>query len=292
MAIRKLLRKLLRKLEALGSLDPVAARVSKVVSAVTGATPVKNALMGTWLGHPLHPLLTDLPIGSWASAAVLDLAGGRRAQPGADALVAFGVAASVPTVAAGAADWNDYNDDRVRRVGLVHATLNSVALACHVASLLDRRKGKRARGRMWSYAGLGALAGGGYLGGHLAYRLASGVDRTTFDDGPHDWVEVGGEEALADGQPHATEAEGVPVVLVRREGAVRALAATCSHMGGPLAEGDLVGNCIRCPWHGSVFRLEDGSVVRGPACAPQPSFETRVDEGRVWVRAAHRPKAV
>ena len=286
-----IVRRLLRKLEALRALDPVAAVVSRGVTAVTGPTPVKNLLTGKWLGHPAHPLLTDLPIGAWAGAALLDVTGGRRAASSADALVAVGIAASIPTVATGAADWADYNDDRVRRVGLVHALFNSVALGCHLASLVSRRRGNRARGRTLSYAGVGALLAGGYLGGHLAYGLASGVDRTTFDGGPDDWVDVIDEQTLADGEPHGVEGEGVPVVIVRRDGMVHALAATCSHMGGPLAEGDLEGDCIRCPWHGSVFALQDGSVVRGPATAPQPPFEARIQDGRVLVRAAHRPNA-
>lgn len=284
-----LLRPLLRKLEAWAGADPLAGSVAKVVSAMTGPTPVKNALTGSWLGHPLHPLLTDLPIGAWTGAAVLDLTGGRRAGPSADALVAFGVAAAFPTALSGAADWADYNDDRVRRVGLVHAVANSLALGLHVASLVSRRRGHRARGRALSMAGMGAVAAGGYLGGHLAYGLASGVDRTAFDEGPYEWVEVVEEAALDDGRPHTVDAGGVPVVLVRGERVVHALAATCSHMGGPLGEGDVDGECITCPWHGSTFRLDDGSVTRGPATAPQPLFETRVSQGRVSVRAVHRP---
>ena len=286
-----LVRSLLRKLESLRALDPVASKVSEAVTRVTGPTPAKNLLTGAWLGHPVHPLLTDLPIGAWTCATLLDLTGGRRTQPGADALVAFGIAAAVPTVFTGAADWADYDDDRVRRVGVVHALANTVALGCQVASLLARRRGRRSRAVALSCAGAGALAAGGYLGGHLAYGLASGVDRTTFADGPDDWVDVVDEAALVEGRLHAAKAGGVPLVLVRHGGAVRALAATCSHMGGPLAEGDLEDGCVRCPWHGSVFAVDDGSVVRGPATAPQPAFETRVEQGRVSVRAAHRPNA-
>jgi nitrite reductase/ring-hydroxylating ferredoxin subunit/uncharacterized membrane protein len=284
-------RSLLRKLEAWSGLDPVAGAVAKGVTALTNPTPVKNLLTGTWLGHPLHPLLTDLPIGAWTGAAVLDLTGGKRARTSADALVAFGIAAAIPTAASGAADWGDYNDDRVRRVGLVHAVANSVSLGFQVASLVSRRRGNRARGRALSMAGLGAMAAGGYLGGHLAYGLASGVDRTTFQDGPDQWVDVLDEAALQDSKAHTVVADGVPVVLVRQGGVIHALAATCSHMGGPLGDGDVEDGCIRCPWHASTFRLDDGSVVRGPATAPQPPFETRVAAGRVSVRAGHRPSA-
>lgn len=284
-------RPLLNKLETWSAIDPVAGKVADLVNAVTEPTPVKNLLTGTWLGHPLHPLLTDLPIGAWTAAALLDLAGGKRSRSSADALVPFGIAAAVPTAASGATDWSDYNDTRVRRVGLVHAAANSTALALHVASLLSRRRGHRTRGTALSLAGMGVMVVGGYLGGHLAYGVASGVDRTTFQDGPDDWVDVLGEDALTDDAPHTVGAGGVPVVLVKRGGTVHALAATCSHMGGPLGEGESENGCIRCPWHASTFRLEDGSVVRGPATAPQPRFEARVEAGRISVRAAHRPAA-
>ncbi len=285
------LRRWLHRLEALKALDPVAGRLSSLVAAATSPKKAKNLLTGKWLGHPLHPVLTDLPIGAWVAAALLDAAGGERARSSADALVAFGVAAAVPTVATGATDWADYNDDRVRRVGLVHALANSMALACYVASLMQRRGGSRARAKTLSYVGLGAMTVGGYLGGHMSYGLASGVDRTTFDDGPNDWVDVMDEHELSEGLPHPADAAGTAIVLVRSNGAIQALAATCSHMGGPLADGELDDGCIRCPWHGSVFRLEDGSVVRGPATAPQPVFQTRVRYGRVSVRAVHRPRA-
>lgn len=285
-----LVRPLLRKLEALGALDPIAKKLSGFVGKATSPTPVKNALTGRWLGHPVHPLLTDIPIGAWTAAAVLDLLGPRGSQKSADSLVAVGLVAAVPTVATGAADWADYSDDRVHRVGVVHATSNTVAAVCYLASLVARRRGKRARGLALSYAGLGAVAVGGYLGGHLAYGLASGMDRTTFVEGPADWVEVIEESALSDGEPHRVHAGGVGIVMVRRDGVLHALAETCSHMGGPLHQGDVVDGCIRCPWHGSTFALSDGSVRRGPASAPQPLYETRVQAGRVSVRAAHRPK--
>lgn len=284
-------RPLLNKLEAWTALDVVTAPVSKAVLALTSPAPVKNLLTGTWLGHPLHPLLTDLPIGAWTGAALLDLTGGKGARRSADALVAFGIATAIPTAASGAADWADYNDDRVRRVGLVHALANSVSLSCQIASLVSRRRGHRGRGRALSLAGLGAMAAGGYLGGHLAYGLASGVDRTTFQNRPDLWVDVLDESTLQDGQPQTVDAGGVPVVLVRQGDVIQALAATCSHMGGPLGDGDVEDDCIRCPWHASMFRLDDGSVVRGPATAPQPPFETRVEAGRVSVRAGHRPTA-
>ena len=280
-----IVQRLLQKLERAQGLDAVAGKVSAAVSGMTEPRPVKNLLSGVWLGHPAHPLLTDLPIGAWTGAAVLDLAGGERTAPGADALVAFGIAAALPTALTGVNDWAEYNDQRVRRVGLVHAAANVAALLLHVGSLRARRRGHRARGVVLSGAGVGALMVGGYLGGHLSYRLGSAVSRTAFDEGPDDWVDVAGEDELEDDEPMGVEAEGVPVVLVREDGRVHALASRCNHMGGPLHDGAVEDGCIRCPWHGSVFRLADGSVARGPATAPQSPFEVRVVEGRIQVRA-------
>lgn len=277
---------LLHRLEGLSALDPLTDKLSAAVSTATSPTAVRNALHGSWLGHPAHPLLTDVPIGAWTSAAVLDLVGGERAGDGADVLVALGVASAVPTALTGAADWAEYNDDRVRRVGLVHALSNSVALACQAASLAARRRGRRGLGVALSFTGLGALMVGGYLGGHLSYRLGSGVDRTAFEPAPAEWEDAAAAVTLADGRPHLARVGGVDVVVVDHDGRIDALADRCTHMGGPLHEGELDDGCIRCPWHASTFRLADGAVVRAPATAPQPRFETRVVDGRVQVRAA------
>lgn len=282
------IRQLVRELEELRALDPVAEKVSGVVTSLSEAKPVKNVLTGRWLGHPVHPLLTDLPIGAWSGAAVLDLLAGPSAASGADALIAFGIAAAVPTAATGAADWADYNDQRAQRVGLVHAVANSVAMSLYVASLAARRRGRRGAGVGLSLAGLAVLSAGGYLGGHLAYGLGSGVDHTAFEELPDEWEDALSEAKLVPGEPRVTDAGEVEVVLVKQDGRIHALADRCNHMGGPLHEGDLVDGCIRCPWHGSTFRLEDGEVVRGPASVSQPSLETRVDGGRVQVRAAPR----
>jgi nitrite reductase/ring-hydroxylating ferredoxin subunit/uncharacterized membrane protein len=287
-----IVRRLLRRIEGARALDPVADSLSGAVAAAVRPRPVKNLLHGSWLGHPAHPLLTDLPIGAWTCAAVLDVLGGRRTRAGADALVGFGIATAVPTVATGAADWSANNDPRVRRVGTLHALANSVALALSVASLLARRRGRRLQGVALSLAGLGAVSVGGYLGGHLSYGLASGMDRTALDEGPDEWHDVLAAASLEEGTPRRADAGGVPVVVVGQQGEIHALAARCSHMGGPLDEGELEDGCIRCPWHASVFRWRDGSVVQGPATAPQPRFESRVVDGRVQVRAAHRPTAV
>lgn len=157
-------------------LDRVVKPLSRAVRVTLPAGAAKDLLTGSWLGHPLHPMLTDVPIGVWTSSLLLDVIGGRGGQQAADRLIAFGIAAALPTAASGIADWDDTRVTE-RRVGLVHAAANTSALALFSASLVARRRGRRQRGVLYSVAGAGALAVGGYLGGHLSYSLGVGVRR-------------------------------------------------------------------------------------------------------------------
>ena len=137
-------------------------------------TPAWPMLRGRWLGHALHPMLTDVPIGFWSSAVVLDLVGGEATDAGADRLIALGALATIPTAAAGMADWSEASL-KARRQGLVHASANTVALVCFLASLASRRT-NRARGKRLALLGEAALLAGGYIGGHLTYAEGVSVD--------------------------------------------------------------------------------------------------------------------
>jgi nitrite reductase/ring-hydroxylating ferredoxin subunit/uncharacterized membrane protein len=280
-----LLESAMKRLERAAALDELAGKLADVVGTATRPRLVKNALSGTWLGHRLHPALIPIPIGFWSGALLFDLVATRRARWAADVLVGAGVAAAVPTAAAGLSDWADAEPE-ARRVGLVHAGVNSLALACYSASLVARLLGGRKAGFGLSLAGAAAMGAGGYLGGHLAYVQAVGVERRRFAGGPAEWTAVLDEAELAEGRPRVVEAGGAEVLLYREGGRLHALWATCTHEGGPLAEGDFADGCVRCPWHGSTFRLSDGKVVRGPAAASQPVYEVRLADGKVEVRAA------
>ena len=277
------LRRLPAVIEGLEVLDRPSEAVAGVVSKVVPPGPVKDVLSGTWLGHTLHPLLTDLPIGFWTSAWMLDIVGGRRCAPAARKLVGLGILTAVPTAASGASDWADTTGGE-RRVGLVHAAANSVALTAFVASYVHRRKGNRAKGIAWGWVGAAAATFGGHLGGHLIEALGVGVDNTAFEVGPKEWLDVGAAAEAGQGQPHLVDAGGVPVLVVRDGLRLLAVADRCTHRGGPLHEGPVEGGCVTCPWHGSVFRLEDGEVERGPATLPQPRYEARERDGRLEVR--------
>ncbi len=278
---------LARRIERWSALDRAADPLATAVARAARPGPVRDLLSGAVLGHPLHPLLTDVPIGAWTMAGLLDLVGGRAAAPAADVLVATGVAAAVPTAATGLHDWSDTRG-APRRVGLVHAAANSAALGLYTASLLARLRGRRTAGKALGLAGLGALTAGGYLGGHLSYVEGVGVNRTAWRRGPARWTDVAAAGELPEGEPRRVVAGRVSLVLVREGERIHALDSVCSHMGGPLDEGEVAGGCVRCPWHGSVFRLADGSVVHGPATSPQPAYETRVEQDRVQVRARPR----
>ncbi|MFF2253463.1 Rieske 2Fe-2S domain-containing protein [Streptomyces sp. NPDC058142] len=281
-----MLPKLTEEVEGLQALDGVSQKAADWVARATHPDAIKNALSGTWLGHPVHPMLTDVPIGAWAMASVLDVTAGRAGAASARRLVGIGLIATLPAAASGASDWSDTYGG-TQRVGLVHAVCNVTASAIQAASWIARGRGRHKLGMALSGVGLGITACAAYLGGHLSLVRGVGVNHTAFQQAVPEWTDVAAESALSDGEPLRVTADGAPVLLVRHDGALYALSATCTHAGGPLDEGKVdADGCIRCPWHGSVFRLEDGSVRRGPAAVGEPRWEAMTDGGRVYVRSA------
>jgi nitrite reductase/ring-hydroxylating ferredoxin subunit/uncharacterized membrane protein len=240
---------------------------------------LRDALHGVWLGHPVHPMLVQVTMGAWLSASILDLTGAD--EKAARRLVAAGLGAAVPAALAGAADWSEQHEQQMR-VGVIHAAGNAIAVGLYAASLAQR--GPRA-GRWLRLAGLAAVSASGLLGGHISFRLAGGANHA--EEVPHlvepGWHHLMLASELPEGKPVRQLLGEVPVVAVRAGGTVHVLADRCSHMSGPLSGSELADGCLTCPWHGSVFRIADGSVARGPATAPQPSFETREVGGAIQV---------
>jgi nitrite reductase/ring-hydroxylating ferredoxin subunit/uncharacterized membrane protein len=274
---------LVGKLEQAKALDPAVDAMTEKITSALPRGPVKDLLHGTWLGHPLHPLAVALPIGLWSGALLLDLTGGDRRA--ARRLVGAGVLSAVPTAASGWADWSELGlAKRPKRVGIVHAGTNALTILAFAGSWLARRGGGSG-GRGLALAGAAGLSVGGYLGGHLAYAQAVGVNRNADAvKEPREWTDACAASDLDERTPHRVEVQGQPVVLVRTGGIVSAIGATCSHWGGPLDEGTLVDGCLECPWHGSRFRLADGSVARGPATASQMAYDVRTSGDRIEVR--------
>jgi nitrite reductase/ring-hydroxylating ferredoxin subunit/uncharacterized membrane protein len=259
-----------------------------------GAQRMRNFLHGTWLGHPLHPVLTDVPLGAWTVATGLDLyelsTGDETFSPGADMAVGIGLIGAGAAAVAGLNDWQftPSGDPRVgnrpKRVGALHAVLNIGATICYLGSWLQRRSGKRREGIMTGLGGLLLTMAGAYLGGHLVYQEKIGVNRAP-QSLPSKFVPVMDEEKLPEEKLTKAEADGVAIVLVRRGDRIFALAEKCAHLGGPLSEGKIEDDGVRCPWHGSLFALDDGRALAGPTAFAQPCFETRVRAGKIEVRA-------
>lgn len=261
-------------------LETLGKQVDAVLQPAVRSRPLMDFLHGRWLGHALHPVLSDLPIGFWSAVPLLDLAGD---EGGATALTAAGCVAALATAATGTADWTA-TDGREKRLGLLHGLINSAALTVQAGSLATRMAGRHRAGRALSLAGLGIASAAAYLGGELVYGRGIMVDHDAWQAGPADWTPVLDDAAVREGEMRAVDVEGRKVLLSRVQGRVCAMEDACSHAGGPLHEGTLHGGVVTCPWHGSQFRLRDGAVVGSPATFPQLRLETRVNQGRVEVR--------
>ena len=244
---------------------------------------------GRWVGHPLHPALSDLPIGLWAGVMVLDAAdrdpAPRRGIDAAGLLSAAGIVAAGATALTGLSDWTVSNEED-RRAGLLHGLLNTVALGLQGASLGTRVAGHRGTARALGVAGFTVTAAAGYLGGHLVFTRGVMVNRVAWATGPRRWTRALQEADLPDDSPTAVQAEGRQIMLYRQHGRLYAIDNICSHTGGLLSRGPVADLTVTCPLHGSRFSLADGCVSRGPASQPQPVLPTRIRNGWIEVRGS------
>lgn len=272
-------------------LDVVGSRLQQAIGSAFAAggtvgRRIRDFLHGTWLGHPLHPALIDVPLGAWTTAFVLDTIGADRRgfARAADSAIALGLAGGAAAAVTGLTDWH-HTEGADRRRGLTHGLLNLGAMTIYATALTLRRRGARNPGRLLAALGLLTAGTAAYLGGDLVYRRRIGVDHGARPGGWDSFVAVLPERELQEGWPRRVEARGVSIVLVRRGGRVYALGEACAHLGGPLSEGRVDGDAIRCPWHGSLFALDDGRVLEGPSAYPQPCFDVRVRGESIEVRA-------
>jgi nitrite reductase/ring-hydroxylating ferredoxin subunit/uncharacterized membrane protein len=271
-------------------LDSLEEPLQKFVSSLfsgEGGKNLKDLLNGTWLGHPLHPVITDVPVGAWVCTALLDTLASasddEALERAADITLATGLAAAVGAAVTGWTDWSDtYGEDR--KVGLAHGLTMAATIATYTLSLTARLSGSRAAGVTLGHTGLALLTAGAYLGGDEVYDLGYGINHTAFSHGPGDYVPVMAETDVQDNTPTQADAKGTPVVLVRQDGRIFALDDTCVHAGCSLAGGKVEGRSIVCPCHGSQYDLEDGSVLHGPATMPEPRYDVRIENGMVEVK--------
>jgi nitrite reductase/ring-hydroxylating ferredoxin subunit/uncharacterized membrane protein len=250
------------------------------------ARHVADVLHGTWLGHPVHPILTDFTIGAWGIGAMFDAVGlktgSRRARRMGTTLAKVGVVSAIPTILTGLVDYS-----RIQRpaskAATLHAIINDVNLGLYLLSIRERSRGNYRAGATISLFGMGFVVAASWLGGHLVYGHRVGVDHSEVH-GPDDWTPAMPSADLETGKPVRVELDGNAVLLFRTTGGVYAIAARCNHAGGPLEDGIVEGCRIRCPWHDSVFDMRDGTVVHGPAPRPQPVFAVRERHAMLEVR--------
>jgi nitrite reductase/ring-hydroxylating ferredoxin subunit/uncharacterized membrane protein len=267
--------------------DPLAERLQPLIKRAVAPPAVHNTLDGVWFGAPLHPALTDVPIGAWTAALLLDggslLTGDEAMAGAADRTLAVGTLAALPAAVTGLNDLRDLIGES-RRVAMVHALLNVVGLSFSSASLGYRRTGRRGLARTLSVTGYLISSSAAHLGGKLSFGLGIRVNRTVGEVVADSFVPVLDAAELEDGTLRAVKLDGVAVLLARSQSRqMCALANTCTHLGGPLAEGSRDGDIVTCPWHGSRFDLRTGEVVEGPAVFAQPRLQARERDGQIEV---------
>jgi nitrite reductase/ring-hydroxylating ferredoxin subunit/uncharacterized membrane protein len=284
----KTIQQLTKRVEKMEALDRFANFMQKFVSRIVPQeSALKDLLSGTWLGRPLHPMLTDVVIGVWTSASVHDILGGKRAERAAGQLVFIGNVAALPTIAAGLSDWAELWGAQ-QRLGSIHALGNATALSFQTLSFKARRGGKRKKARLLSLTAMTIAGASAYLGGHLSFVKGVGVNQTAFEEWPQEWTPVIAEEDLVEDTLTPARADGVRIMLYKQGEQLYALSDRCSHRGCPLHLGQIDDLMLECSCHGSIFRLSDGGVVRGPATVPAPSYEVRCQDGKVEVRLTVR----
>jgi nitrite reductase/ring-hydroxylating ferredoxin subunit/uncharacterized membrane protein len=261
--------------------DPVGKLFVAIFSALYKPVPViKDLLNGVWLGHPLHPAITDVPIGAYVVALVLDFSGQRSA---ATAAIGVGIVFMLVAALAGYADYIDL-ENKPRRFGTIHSSLMLIALVFYVVSFVMRLGATPSPAEVWlSVIGFLIVITSAYVGGELVYNLGTQVDRHAWRGGGTKWTAIDVTDVPAD-KPVKAKAGAQTLVVVRRGTTLNALHDVCAHQGCSLAEGKIVGETIECGCHGSRYRLADGLVVRGPAVFDQPHYEVREAEGKLEVR--------
>lgn len=267
---------------------------SKVASGIhsavlKGGAPTRkiaDVLHGTWLGHPLHPVLTDLAVGAWSLGALFDAmaANDRSYEQVADTLTTAGTVAAVPTLITGLTEYSTTQTSAMSTASL-HGLSNNIIVVLYYCSIRERRRGNRKKGLRYSNLAIGLAVVSAWLGGHLVYGHKVGVDHSEKPSNLNNWTPVLEKQKLADEQPQSVDVKGKTVLLYRCQDDIYAIGNVCSHAGGPLDQGQFKDCAVQCPWHDSVFHLRDGSIKHGPATHPQPSFEVRVRDGQIEVRS-------
>jgi nitrite reductase/ring-hydroxylating ferredoxin subunit/uncharacterized membrane protein len=245
-----------------------------------------DLLHGTWLGHPLHPVLTDVTIGSWLFGTLFDVLAifpfMGRMRRAADTLLTLGTIAAVPTALTGLTDYSGIKRSAAK-YGAVHGILNTLSFLAYFRSVRLRSGNNRFAALLFSLVGLSIATLSAYIGGDMVYRLNVGTNHAKKPAEPEQWTAVMPESDLGDQQPTRVQVDGEPVLLYRKYGTVYAIGAVCSHAGGPLEQGTFYDFCVQCPWHDSVFDLRNGNPVHGPTTYRQPAYRARINNGQIEI---------
>jgi nitrite reductase/ring-hydroxylating ferredoxin subunit/uncharacterized membrane protein len=252
-----------------------------------GRYRVKDLINGVWFGHPLHPVFVTVPLGAWTTTLMFDIAWLKNRDESsaraADATMWLGLAGAAVSAITGATNWLD-TDGMEKRTGMLHALLNTGIAATNLLSALLRLIGMRRTAITLATVGYAVALYSAYLGGELSFSDAVEVNHVAWESGPDDFVPVMNEQDLVPGKLTRVDADGMSAVLYKDGHAIYALAATCSHLGGPLDEGQVKDGVVYCPWHNSGFRLCDGSVVHSPSVYAQPTFAVRIRDSKIELR--------
>ncbi|GAC1480496.1 MAG: hypothetical protein PVSMB9_05230 [Candidatus Dormibacteria bacterium] len=276
-------------------LDPLGDTFQKAIGGIYKALggpgrTLKTLLHGTWLGHPLHPVITDIPLGAWTLAIVFDviwlIKGTHGWVSAADVTILIGLLAAVGAAFTGYTDWNE-TYGRERRVGLAHGLLNTTAVVLYLVSMIVRLSGSgRVLAIVIALVGYVFLTSAAFLGGELVFNIGTGVNHHAFQHQPDKFTPVLAEAQLVEGKLIRAMAGETPVLLYKAAGKICAIGETCSHAGGPLSEGKIEGDDVICPWHASRFDICSGTVKDGPATISQVGYETQVNNGQIEVRVS------
>jgi len=252
----------------------------------------QDLMNGSFLGHSTHGLLTDAAVGAVTALLVLDAvavlfgADGSGFETASLVVLGFGALSAWGAVLAGLTDHKDVDPGDARNMATLHGLTNIIATIGYTIAFFVRLAGGVGAGRWISLFAFLVLATGAFIGGHLVYKYGIMVNHNAFSGGRRakEFTPILPASELPEETPTKAALGPTNLVLVRRGDVVFALKATCTHAGGPLAEGTLKGDTITCPWHASVFRLSDGAVRHGPAQTREIAYRARINEGQVEVQ--------
>ena len=262
--------------------------IAKAVRSLKAPAKVNEALSGTWLGHPVHPLLILRPDGQLDERRAARLARRRGRRDGrrpAGRRRARGRACRPSPPATPTGPTPSPPATPCAASGSSTRPATRPPPCCSPPRWPPARPAPAAAASCSRWPAWAPSAPAATSAATSPTPRASASTSTTFEDYPEDWTQALADAALGEGEMRAVDVDGVAILIARRGGRGLRASNTCVHRGGSLADGELDGDCVHCPLHGSLFRLDDGSVEQGPAAYPQPALEARVRDGSIEVRA-------